>query len=423
MRNRWVTGKCFGIPIPAEPEALMSAGSHFLTQAFRASAALAPENSVKSILGSQEFSAGGTGRKLLVTVEYEFPEPGLPDRLFIKFSRNFNNELWDRARSSMTSEVDFALLSRSPSFPVRVPFTLFADIDCESFTGLIISECISYGENGVERCYPKCMDYSLPDPLAHYDAIVRGLASLSGAHREGKLGREFELKFPYIRDSASSFYGSQVSAAKVAQRADRMFDFIDSYPNLFPNNVRTTSFRRQFERDIPDVLAASDRITEVLHGNPDFIAFAHWNANIDNCWFWREPDGLLNCGFLDWANAAQLNVAQSIAGSVGGAEQFIWDEHLDELLRAFIDKYSLGGPRLDLDETRLHVLLSIASRLPYAMGAPIALSREIDDISALESREDRRLAEHENARIQLHLTTTLLNVWETRALGDVVRAL
>ena len=57
------------------------------------------------------------------------------------------------------------------------------------------------------------------------------------------------------------------------------------------------------------------------------------------------------------------------------------------------------------------------------MGAPIALPREIEDIGALESAQDSRLGEHENARIQLHMTTGLLNLWQTRTLGDVIRAL
>jgi hypothetical protein len=51
------------------------------------------------------------------------------------------------------------------------------------------------------------------------------------------------------------------------------------------------------------------------------------------------------------------------------------------------------------------------------------VAREVEDISALESSRDSRLTEHENARIQLHMATRMLNLWQTRKLGDVVRAL
>jgi hypothetical protein len=73
---------------------------------------------------------------------------------------------------------------------------------------------------------------------------------------------------------------------------------------------------------------------------------------------------------------------------------------------------------------RLHNLLIVAvSGLAYSMGAPIALERDIEDIDALASNRDDCFRVHENARIQLHMMTKMLNVWQTRNLGDVVRQL
>ncbi|HEY9545871.1 MAG TPA: hypothetical protein VIR56_07680 [Solimonas sp.] len=423
--KRWVTGEIFGLPIPADAEALRSSGCEFLTTAFRASGALADDNGVSRIVGAEEFNGGGTGKKMLLTVAYERSGPGLPEQLFIKFSRNFDNELWDRARFLMISEANFAVLSRSPDFPVAVPTCLFADVESRSGTGLIISECIPYGRNGVEPLYPKCMDYQVPEQVSHYKAILRGLAKLSGTHRAGRLAPDFDRKFPYDRERSSAVFALSIPEDKVVQRATRMFDFIARYPKLFPDHVRSAAFREQFMRDIPDVVAASGRIRDVLYGNPDFIAFAHWNANIDNCWFYRDPQGQLQAGFLDWANAGQISVAQSVSGAISGAEPFVWNEHLDELLNVYIDEYAAqGGPRLNLDEMRLHNLLIVAaSGIGYAMGAAIAIERDIADIDAIDSYRDPRFCQHENARIQLHMMTKMLNVWQTRKLGDVIRAL
>lgn len=176
--KRWVTGEIFGLEIPADAEALVSGGTDFLTKAFHTSGALAANNRVTRIVEAKEFFGGGTGKKLLLTVAYALREPDLPEQLFIKFSRNFDNELWDRARSMMISEANFAVLSRSPDFPVAVPACLFADIDLVSGTGLIITERLTYGRNSVEALYPKCMDYIVPEPLEHYKAILKGLAKL-----------------------------------------------------------------------------------------------------------------------------------------------------------------------------------------------------------------------------------------------------
>src|SRR3546814_13977955 len=71
-------------------------------------------------------------------------------------------------------------------------------------SGLIISECIPYGRNGVEPLYPKCMDYQVPEQVSHYKAILRGLAKLSGTHRAGRLAPDFDRKFPYDRDRSRS---------------------------------------------------------------------------------------------------------------------------------------------------------------------------------------------------------------------------
>jgi hypothetical protein len=423
--KRWVSGEIFGQEIPADAEALVSGGADFVTKAFHASGALSANNRVSRIVETQEFLGGGTGKKLLMTLAYELPEPSLSEQLFVKFSRNFDNELSDRARFMMISEANFAVLSRSPDFPVTVPTCLFADVESESGTGLIITECITYGRNGVEPLYPKCLDYTVPEPVEHYKAILKGLARLSGAHRGGRLSSEFDKRFPYNRKQASGVFAIRIPEEKLIQRANRMFDFIERYPKLFPENVRAPELREQFIRDIPDVVAAEDRIRAVLYGNPEFIAFAHWNANIDNCWFWRDLGGVLQCGFMDWANAGQISVAQSVSGAISGAEPSVWNEHLDELLTVFIEEYAAqGGPRLSLDELRLHNLLIVAvSGVAYAMGAPIALERDIEQIDAVESYQDDCFRKHENARILLHMMTKTLNVWQRRRLGDVVRGL
>ncbi len=423
--KRWVAGEIFGLAIPADAATLVSDGAAFLTRAFHASGALSANNRVRRIANAEEFFGGGTGKKLRLTVTYELPEPRLSEQLFIKFSRNFDSELWDRARFMMISEANFAVLSRSPEFPVTVPDCLFADVESQSGTGLIITKYIAYGRDGVEALYPKCLDYTVPEPVEHYKTILRGLARLSGAHRGGRLSPEFDKKFPYNREQASAVFAIRIPEEKLIQRANRMFDFIERYPKLFPENVRAPQFREQFIGDVPGLVAAKDRIREVLYGNPDFIAFAHWNANIDNCWFWRDEEGVLQCGFMDWANAGQISVAQSVSGVISGAEPFIWNEHLDELLKVYIEEYAAqGGPQLSLDEMRLHNLLIVAiSGVAHAMGAPIAIERDIQDIDAVESYRAQCFREHENVRIQLHMMTKMLNVWQRRSLGEVVRKL
>jgi hypothetical protein len=75
-----------------------------------------------------------------------------------------------------------------------------------------------------------------------------------------------------------------------------------------------------------------------------------------------------------------------------------------------------------LDELRLHVLLLTVSGLPWSMGGPLAVERAFAHVEDLEGHQDSRFRYHENARIQLHMMTRMLNIWQTRKLGDLVRA-
>jgi hypothetical protein len=119
----------------------------------------------------------------------------------------------------------------------------------------------------------------------------------------------------------------------------------------------------------------------------------------------------------------KISVAQSIMGAISGAEKWIWDDHLDELLEVFITEYARrGGPSLQLHELRTHILLLQAvAGVRYFMSAPVAIQREIPDLQGIESYRDERFARHENARIQLHMMSKMLNIWQTRQLGELVR--
>jgi hypothetical protein len=108
------------------------------------------------------------------------------------------------------------------------------------------------------------MDYTVPEPVEHYKAILKGLAKLSGTHRGGSLSPDFDKKFPYNREQASAAFSIRTPEEKLIQRANRMFDFVERYPKLLSENVGTPEFREQFIRDIADLVAAEGRIREVL---------------------------------------------------------------------------------------------------------------------------------------------------------------
>ena len=237
--HRWVTGDHFGLAIPADPAALRSGGAAFLTEAFRISGALGADNAVKRISRFDEVPGGSTGRKLLLSVEYDVPDTHTD--LFVKFSRDFDDPIRDRGKTQMESEVRFATLSREPGFPITVPATQFADYHRDTGSGLLISERIHLGANGIERHYHKCLDYEMPEPLDHYRALVTALARLVGGHRSGRVPAD---QFPVEMQAAQVGERTSISLDKLNRRLDQLADFARPTPGCCPpTSAHRSSFR------------------------------------------------------------------------------------------------------------------------------------------------------------------------------------
>lgn len=418
----WVRGDALGLDIPAHGEALRAGGESFLTEAFRAAGTLAADNSVARITELAECPGGSTGRKLLLTVEYARAEPGLHTDLFVKFSRDFDDEIRDRAKNQMESEVQFALISRLPGFPIDVPVCLFADYHHQSGTGVLITQRIPFGIGRVEPAHEKCLDYEIDAPLEHYRVLVTAVARLAGAHQAGRLAGHIAETFPFDAEKAIASDRIRYTAQQLLNRVSRYADFAEKHPQILPEPIREPAFIEQLRADVPRFLAHEQAIKHHLYSDPRFIALCHWNANVDNAWFWRTEQGELQCGLMDWGRVNQMNIALALWGGLSAAELDIWNLHLDELLALFVAEFrGAGGPEIAVDELKQHLFLFVATMgLAWLMDAPPMIQAQIPDLAAVESRFDERFRTNETARTQLHMFTSFLNLWRTQDFGRVL---
>lgn len=421
---RWVAGDRFGLDIPADGDALRQGGEKFLTRAFQLSGVLPEDNRVARITQCDGFVGGGTGSKLLLAVEYEKPADHLHTALFVKFSRNFNDPIRDRVRHMLQPEIEFAALSREQSFPIVVPECYFADFHRESGTGMLITQRIPYDQQGFEPQHIKCMDHQLPEPLAHYKAIMKALAKLAGTHKAGRLPEPFYRDFPFVLETAMAEDPLRYRDEKLSNRLARLADFAAKYPQLLPGNICSTDFLNRFAAEVPKFVAVEQHIRRHLFGKPELIALCHWNANIDNAWFWRHGSEL-ECGLMDWGSVGQMSVAKSIYGAFSGANVDLWDNHLDDILQVFVDEYARsGGPTLDRGELKQHVLLFTAMMgVAYLLDAPAIIERQVPELAAVANPLQPDFLAIEDARIQLHMLTMFLNQWQSRDIGGLVASL
>jgi hypothetical protein len=415
----FVRGDATGLPIPARAEVLRNAGEAFLTEAFRRFGALSQSNRVARITQFASFGGGNSGHKVLLSVEYEHAEPGLHADLFVKFSRDFDDVFRDRRRYELEAEVRFAALSRLPGFPIHVPAAYFADFHHESGTGILITQRIAYGSGGIEPLWPKCWDHELPEPIAHYRAIVSTLAQLAAAHKSGLLSPQVEQYLPFDPQTAAEEDPIPWDATQLHTLIARYGAFAAQCPQLLPSAVTSPQFIAQLGRDAVRYLRRQAGIKQFLHADPDYVALCHYNAHIDNAWFWREPSGRLQCGLLDWGRVRQMNVAYALWGSLCGASLEIWNNHLDELLQLFIEEYSAhGGPRLKLERLKLHLDLYVASvGLSMLMDAPTLVLARLPEAATAQGPRDPVFRTNQIALGFFHVFTAFLNLWQMHDFG------
>lgn len=413
-----VRGDATGLDIPAHAAALRAGGEDFLTRAFRAFGALSPDNSIARITRLEHCPGGSTGDKMFLSVEYARAEPGLHRNLFVKFSRDFTDARRDHGRFEMEAEVRFAAISRLPGFPIEVPAAYFADYHHESGTGLLITQRIAFGEGNIEPQHGKCLDHQLADPLPYYRAIITALARLAAAHKAGRLASDIAERFPFDPASAGSD-PIRYSEDKLLRVLGQCADFAARCPQLLPAALRTPAFLAQMERDALRIRTHEGAIQAYLRSNPDLIALCHWNAHIDNAWFWRDDEGALHCGLMDWGRVNQISMGAALWGCLSAAHHDIWAHHLDELLLLFVQEYHAhGGPMVTVEELELHFVLHVAGMcVARGLAMPEIVLFRLPEAAQASGPQDPIFLTSEPARNCLHIYTVFLNLWQSRDYG------
>ena len=415
-------GDDFGLEFPVHPQAFETAGAAWLTSAFRRFGAIDSDNWVTRIDSVERCPGGATGAKVIVEVQYARSDPALHSRLFVKFSRDFQDAIRDSQRFELQSEAKFARLSRMRDFPVRVPAAYFADFEAATGTGILITEAIPFGQGGIEPQRRKCLDHiTLDDPFAYYRTILLSVARLGGQHKAGRLPREAEQMLPYAQASATAD-PIAFDAARLEEFLRFNVDFSTRSPQLLPPEVASAEFLAGMCMDARRIFANEQKIRAFLLSEPDMVALMHWNAQVDNCWFWREADGTLDCGMIDWGRVGQITLPTALWGVLATAPLDIWDERLDELLGAFLGEYCRQASRtVSLDTLKTHLaahigLIGVSRVLPLLEVVMFRLPECVD----ARDRFDPMFLDRDSARNSLHYYVTCMMHWHRSGLTGIL---
>lgn len=418
-----------GMMIPAHAEALIEDGAAWLTSAFRRFGSLAPDNAVARITRLERCPGGSTGAKFLLDVEYARNDSRLHTALFVKFSRDFADRRRDHpGRYEMADEVPMMALARTADFPVAVAVPYFADYQQATGTGVVITERVAFDREVdgrlIEPHRPKTLDFATMDnPLPYYRATVTALARLAAAHKAGRLSADIEEIFPWNPVTGSADPIRQDAKALEAELA-YCRDFVERCPQHFPEHVRAPAFLDRLRREALLVREREAVAQAYLTGDPAMIALNHWNAHIDNAFFWHEGASL-HCGLIDWGRAGQITFGAALWGGLSAAHHDIWDRHLDELLELFVEEYRLGGGlAITVQALENHLMVHIATMgVARVLAFPEIITFRLPGIANLAGPRDPAVLAIEPARNCLHVFTVFLKLWERRGLGERIAKL
>jgi len=416
-------GEATGLDIPAHPDALFEAGPDFLTQAFRAFGSLPVDNAVVRVSSIEPCHDGNSGQKLFLTVAYEHADPALDTELFVKFSRDLVDVFRDRRRYELEAEVRLAALSRHPAFPVAVARPYFADFDHETGTGILITQRVRFGTDGIEPLREKCMDHELANPLEHYQATVTALAKLAAAHHDGRLLPEVDQLFPWDANAALADLPISWDEAGMQEAVGRITKFVTGSPQLFPRAVAAPAFLDGLEAEALFLLRHQADIRRFLYADRRFVALAHWNTNIDNAWFWRDDGGVLQAGLLDWGMVRPMNVGLSIWGGVSAAAPDMLEEGLEDLLSHYaVVLAAEGGAVIDPEALGVHFDLSLVLvGFAMMMDLPALVHARLPETVNATSPRDPLIRSDPVVRGFLCVAANFLNLWARRDFSASLR--
>lgn len=437
-------GMFYGIPFPWTEVMLIKWGPLWLTNAFHAAGTLSKNNRVVRVSPDPtiKIDAGNNAGKFLFDVVYERDDPHLDTQLFAKVPFQMTAATkTDRLSSSvMKQPMDYHELNTyrllEATLPMIIPRLYYCDISNETSNYILITARIPFvgfdksrGSSikpesyEIEGPYDKCKDFQLRgSDREYYTLLMEKSGTLGGSHWKGTLASDQLLKCSFGQPQASpsnrdawgmNEYGSSGEDPDVvARKVDTAIEFFSEIAKrLYPEYVTTTAYKAKFKRVMMIMAAYIREIEYWKHSDPDYIAIGHMNMNIDNAYFWRDENGKLDCGVLDWGGMGSNCMGHKIWWQLNCAEFQNIQANLTHYIETGAASYERsGGPKMDRDLLyKMAILTSLPNTYMMVGAVPNALKQcPAKEFATIRDRHDPRIAENVDGKSTLRTTLHVL---------------
>lgn len=414
----WAQGDFLGLDFPSTLDDLKLAGAPFLTAALRASGKIAKDNAVICVDSFSEVHAGGMGRKAILELRYKNDQPNLNRKLFAKFSIEPDDPIFALYAGIMNPEIAFALLSRQSDFPIRVPECYYADLNEGSGQGILLTECIPFGENGVHNLLEKGKDFQCDNIARYYHTAAKTLGELAAYDKAGKIDLKWK---PYLKVNAATQAYTEYDNKQLAIAIDKLYQFLVRYPNLFPASQCQEPLLEKLRQWIPRIARNFNALQEHVNSYDSMVAINHWNAALDNAWFWDDANGL-NIGLLDWGNVGAINLAEAYINMLFCGEIETILDAGPAIAETLIQAYeSNSGIEVNRDDFKhcFHLLLGINYNF-LLFDTANRLEDVFPQLGQCKDKYDPILTNEFSPRLRVRILINHLHYWHS---GDIEHAL
>lgn len=414
---------------------------------------------------------GGACTKVLLKVAYKNGPGDLTEWMFVKIPHEFTGKN-ERQKNSLNNNMDwnevvwyniFGGRFGLPDF--RSPRMYFSDMSRRTTNFINVIEMVEVGERGKGPVSPgqpfpppeKYKDWDLPNNgIDYYYAHAKTLAQFFGWHKKmretttqiedlfmGKDSQGFVFNCfeqmgkagPYNSKARDQHFKEMLGHSAIQGWMESMpgnfkpapcagflemgQEFITKIaPQAFPKKYTEAAYVDRFFREAGEIVPLVSHIMVYTSIMPEYWSLIHPNAQVDNAWYWREMNGDVSCGLLDWGIVMHGSMANCMAGGWMGGEPEVMDEHEEKLLVYFIDEYEkITGVKLDFDDLLMHFRLARVLTL-YGCCANIGtLLRTIkkDDWKKVKDRFDPKINDNFLMRCYFVQVEMLLAMWAKRS--------
>lgn len=355
-------------------------GAAWLTKAFHTAGTMREDNYVTKITSWKRLHVGGSGPKCLFSVEYEKPDDDLDTTFFSKHPWPLEDNAEQRFLECGIynfgdvpgGEVNFNVFV-AHYVNVPVPKYYFADMNRESTEYICINGSVDFpdpsscgpdfGPYEVVPAIPKAQDWRLKDEAKFfYFALFKRLGQIFGQSKVGALG-------PNLENTEWESVGTLARPKRQPGLAKYAREFIEALPQIWPKEVVSKKFLDKFETQMDTIALNSAVAFEYQHDDPKYVGFCHANGNADNAWFYKNNEGVLEAGLLDWGQFGPMTFGDLVTTSLCAADGPQLAKCDDQIVQVFADAYhETGAPPLEISELILRFRLEMMIRCEEQLG-------------------------------------------------------